>query len=488
MLTPTGKAGPNINVLLNNPQSFTTTVLDTNNKVITGLNLEFESTNTQTIPTAGGSVTPTFPGTATITAVCQPGTCNPAPFSQIGLFGTGKPVTSNGITVTTTGNSSSVLYAGSTSSQFLYSFDFTTSQPSSLIKLPFIPNSMVITQDGSSIYLGSAQGLMSVTTGGNAVGGVYTALTGQVLAISPDGSTLVISDPTRQTTSLVSPSGGVSATYGAVGTSAKFSPDSQTVYITATNQQLLVHSAFSGWSSLNTGGINYSDVAVTVPHVGAYFAGGTDTEGRTACATTTVNNTTAPPTTNNSFYPVADIDGAHTDRVVATIDGNHVVGASAVPATLSDIKPNYQPTGLPSALACTTATSGVTFTSTFTSYPLARIVPTAINSVVASTNSSIVFVTYTGASGLLPIYVPAAAAAPGYVTLSGTATAPISGVFSTDNNTFYAGTSGDNSIHLISITGTTATDASTLTPKLPDANGTIVAPNLIVQRPKRATS
>ena len=403
--------------------------MDTNSKVITGLNLEFESTNVQTIPTAGGSVTPSFPGTATITAVCQPGTCNPAPYSQIGLFGTGKPVTSNGITVTTAGNSSSVLYAASTSSQYLYSIDFTTSQPSALVKLPYTPNSMVITQDGSNIYLGSGQGLMTVSTASNAVGGVYTTIVGQILAVSPDGSALVVSDPTRQKTSLVTGTGSVTATYGAVGTAAMFSPDSQTVYITATNQQLLVHSAFSGWSSLNTGGINYSDVAVTVPHLGAYFAGGTDTEGRTACATTTVNNTTAPPTTTNSFYPVADTDGAHTDRLTATTDGAHFIGASATPAMLSDIKPTYPA----NAFACTTATAPVAFTSSFTPYPLVGIAPTAINSVVASTNSSNVFVTYSGTGGLLPHYVPSSAAAPTYVTLSGGATAPIAGVFSTDN-------------------------------------------------------
>ena len=484
-LTATGKTTPSITVPLNNQQAFTTTVTDTKGNPITGLNLEFVSTNSQTIPTAGALVTPAFPGSATISAVCQPGTCNPAPQTQVGLYGTGKPITSNGIIVNTVGNSSSVLYAASTSSQFIYSIDFTTGQASALVQLPHIPNSIVITQDGSSIYMGSDQGLMSFSTITNAPGGTVAAVMGRVLAISPDNGTLVVTDPTRQSISLVAPTGAVLAqTGGAVGTSAKFAPDSQTVYITTTNQQVVAYSTFTGFSTLSTGGINYTDVAVTVPHVGAYFAGGTDTEGRTACATTTVNNATTPPTTTNAFYPVADIDGAHTDRLAATNDGAHIIGASATPAVLSDIKPTYPAT----ALACSTATAPVTFTSSFTPYPLIGITPTAITSVVASGNSSLAFVTYTGAGGLLPAYAPASGAAPNYVKLSGAATAPLTGVFSTDNNTFFVGTSGDNGIHLISVSGTTATDSSTLTPKLPNPSGTIVAPNLIVQRPKRATS
>ncbi len=484
-LVATGKTTPNITVLLNNQQAFTTTVVDTKGKPITGLNLEFESTNAQTIPTAGGAVTPVFPGSATITAVCQPGTCNSAPQTQIGLFGTGKPVTSNGITVTSAGNSSTVLYAASTSSQFLYSIDFTSGQAAPLVQLPHIPNSMVITQDGSTIYMGSSSGLMTVSATTNSVGGTNAAAMGQVLAVSPDGSQIVVTDPSRQSISLLSSGGGVLATTGgAVATSAKFSPDNQTVYITTTNQQVVVYSAFyTGFTTLSTGGINYTDVAVTVPHVGAYFAGGTDTEGRTACATTTVNSTN-PPSTTNSFYPLADTNGAHTDRIAATTDGLHIIGASASPAVLSDIKPTYPPT----ALACSTATGPVTFASSFTPFTLTGIAPTAITSVIASSNSALAFVTYTGTGGLLPVYAPAAGTAPTYVKLSGTATAPLTGVLSSDNNVFYVGTSGDNSIHLISITGTTATDSSTLIPKLPDANGNVVAPNLIVQRPKRATS
>ena len=82
------------------------------------------------------------------------------------------------------------------------------------------------------------------------------------------------------------------------------------------------------------------------------------------------------------------------------------------------------------------------------------------------------------------------------------AAAPMSGVFSTDNYTFYVGTgaadgtSANNDVHLITMTypttgQPTATEAtgSEVTPQLPLATGTGYAPvNLIAQHPKKSTT
>ena len=104
---PVGSGGSSNSIIVNpnNTQPITSLVTDKNGTVLTGLALEFESTTPTTIPVASsGTVTPTFPGAAALTAVCQPPTCNPSPFNQIGLFGNGKPVTSNAITVTAPGH------------------------------------------------------------------------------------------------------------------------------------------------------------------------------------------------------------------------------------------------------------------------------------------------------------------------------------------------------------------------------------------------
>jgi len=490
-LTAVGQTGNPINVSLNTPQPLTATVLDTNGNQITGISLEFNSTTPQTISASSGSILPSFPGSATITAVCLPGTCNPSPLSQVGYLGNGKPITSNGITANTTGSSGEVIYMASTSSQYVVPYDFTITQQGAPIKLQYVPNSMVMSQDGTSIYFGSPQGLMTLTTAGNTATAANQAIPGTVLAVSPDGTTVVVTDPTRQTVSLVG-NGVVTTSYGnVVGTSAAWSPDSATVYITTTSNTLLTHSTFNNWQVTPTNTL-YTDVTVTVPHIGAYFSG-TETDGRSYCPTTTIvtpGSNGNPPTTGNEYYPLADQSTAQTDRIAATTDGNHILGATVQGGspTLNDIAVT-----LPVTTPCPQPPNGVPvgfFQSSFTSHPLSSITASQIDDVVPASNSALAFVTYTGSSGLLPEYIPASGTVK-YLQLANgatTATAPLSGVFSTDNLTFYVGAS-DGQVHLISINGTTATETGVLQPALPLATGTGNAPvNLIAQHPKKLQS
>ncbi len=254
----------------NNPQPMVATAIDTNGVPLTGLALEYVSTAPTTI-TAAAPVTPTLAGAASISAVCQPPSCNPSSYNQIGLFGNGKPVTSNSVNISVPGTNSTVLYMASTQSQYMVQIDFTTSVLGQPFLLPYVPNSMVISNDGSNIYLGSSTALMVV----NAVNTLSITRTdpsspGTVLAISPNGNTLVLSDPVHQIISLENSSGGVISTYGGVATHAEFAPDSQTVYITAGNQ-LLVYSANTGWTNIvpaTSAGTPVTDVAVTVPASG----------------------------------------------------------------------------------------------------------------------------------------------------------------------------------------------------------------------------
>jgi hypothetical protein len=498
VLTATGQTGNPINVSLNTPQPLNATVLDTKGNQITGLSLEFNSTTPQTISGASGSVLATFPGSATITAVCQPGTCNPAPLSQIGYLGNGKPITSNGITVNAAGTSGTVLYMASTSSQYVVPYDFTLNSQGSPIKLQYVPNSMVMSQDGSTLYFGSPQGLMTISTAGNTATAANQIIPGTVLAVSPDGSTVVVTDPTRQTVSLISNS-TIATTYGnVVGTSAAWSPDSQTVYITTNSPNvLLTHSEFNNWQVTDTNGVTYNGVGVMVPHVGAYFAAGNTagTDGRTYCSATSApvgGGNGNPPTTTNTYYPVADPTGVHNQVLAATTDGKHILGADLPSGgstpVLNDL---LLPSPLPSqALDCTTANGPVTFSSSPTSHALSGITASSVDAVVPATNSALAFVTYTGSSGLLPEYVPATGQVTNFQLGNGStaATAPLSGVFSTDNLSFYVGDS-DGIVHLLSISGATATETGVLKPALPNASGSGNAPvNLIAQHPKKLQS
>jgi trimeric autotransporter adhesin len=527
--------GTSVTVSPNNTQPINAVVLDKNGTTMANVPLTYVSTTPTTIPAGTASVTPTFPGAAAITAICLPPTCNPSPLDQLGLNGNGKPVTSNAIDVTTPGVNSTDLYIASTNSLYLVPVDFTTNSVGTPVRLPYQPNSMVISNDGSTIYMGSANELMTFTAATNSLSKQDPTVVGNVLAISPDGTTLVITDPTRGLVYLYSSTGTVVSTYGGVAVRAEFTPDSQTAYITlgdvttpatattpavvAPNNQLLIHSTFTGWFVTNAKSNTATDVAVTVPSVGAFFAGNMTTALGYCPITTQITNTDGQTTTTNIFYPDAGVSAPVTDRIAATNDGLHILGATVTPtATLTDLAistptatPGVATPGVPTG-ACPAA--GLTFAAApVASDALPGVTATAITGVDPASDSSIAFVTYTGSGGVVPTYSPSSngAGTLGSIALatsaSGTPIAPVAGVLSADNQTFYAGTTGDNVVHLLvkgtngyvdNITTTPTSEPSPFAPIVPqlpcttgfpcpNGNG-IATPNLLVQKPRKATS
>jgi hypothetical protein len=502
----------NIIVNQNNTQPISAAAVDKNGTPLTGLTLEYVSTTPITIPaSSNGTVTPVFPGEASITAICQPPTCNTAPQSEIGVYGNGKPITSKSVSVTTPGTNSTYLYIASTDSQYIVPVDFTQPNLGAPVRLPYVPNSMAISNDGTTIYLGSDTELMVVNAATTAITKQDVSVRGKVLAISPDNSTLVISDPVRQQTYLYTSSGSVSTLYGGVGTHAAWSPDSQTVYIAAGNQ-ILVHSGFSGWKQIPlTDATAVNDVTVTVPAVGAYFSGAATTTARGYCPLTVTSGTSLPPAAANQFYPPADSAAAITDRLAATSDGFHILGAAAATATLSDIEINLAPvaatTGTPNGtqspsggIVCPADGTGLTFSNAVASTPLTGITPTSITGVLPTSDSKVAFVTYTGTGGVLPYYQPTNLSPAGNtsgvgilgtyntIKLSGSAIAPEGGAISADNSTIYVGTSGDGLVHIVSTS--TLTDTKTIAPALPSFTGgagAIAVPNLLVEKPRKTT-
>ena len=491
----------------NNTESITAVVTDINNVQITGLTLTFTSTTPIAAPVSSAGIVPVFPGTAAINAFCLPPTCNPSPYGNVGLLGTGKPVVSNTILSNTPGSNSTKLWVASTDSLYLEPIDFTTNTIPAPTKLPFTPNSMVITQNGASIFMGSPLGLMEFSTSSSSITATNTALQGTVLAASPDSATVVISDPSRQIITLYNTStSSTTSTYTGVGTRAAFTPDGGTLYVTTADNHLLVYSAFTSWQSYDLSATGANDVAIAVPSVGAFASGATGINGRSYCP-----NSTVTPTI---FYPQAStttVSAAVGDRIVATNDGKHLLdvrlAASGGTPVVNDV-----------TFPTSTANDGSNGTRTFTGVlpsgdcPESGVPPafgTAVNTAVLSgitttgvtgifpaTDSSIAFATYlptaTAAStgALLPAYTPAGSGVGtvSSVKLASGATAPVAGVFSSDNKIFFAGTSGDNLVHLI--TRSTLTDSSQVAPKLPsnsNSAGTAV-PNLIVQYPRTVTN
>jgi len=472
-------------------QSLTTSITDTNSQTITGLSLDYQSTNPKDITVgSSGSITASYPGAASVYAICQPSDCNPAPVNKIGSgSGTGLPLSSNVVNITTPGTASTYLWFSSPGeSQYFASLSLVSGTTSSTIKLPYVPNSMVLDRTGTNLYFGSSTELMVYTASSNTLSAAKTTVPGVVLAVSPDNSTVLINDQTRKVFYIYSASGGtVTTTSGGVGASAAWTPDSKTLYIVDSaslggnhTSTLYVYNANTGWTThdLSTSG-GASSVAPTIPSVGAYMSG-KPTVAHAWCPTGTAGSYSTM-----TFYPQADSVDADTQTLAATTDGNHIIGASydTGTVTLSDIGVDPSAAATQCPIASDNTMSGLTLTHTLVQTPvdiqatsLNKIVtsPSAVSSGTSVAATSLSFLTYYGdtTDATLPYYKQATSATSslgtvGYVTFTGAdaITAPVAGAFSTDGTTFYVSTSGDNLVHFINTT--TMTDTQQTTPALP---------------------
>ena len=527
-------------------QNLNTKAIDANNQAITGLILDYQSTNPIDINvSSNGSVTARYPGVASVYAICQPPTCNSSPINELGLNGTGVSLSSNPVNITTPGTISNyVWFASPGLSQYFVPIDLLNGTPGSTVRMPYVPNSMVMDRQGSSLYFGSARELMIYSTASNTLTKQDSNVPGVVLAVSPNSSQVLISDQVRQLFYLYNTSAGTFTTQGGMGNAAVWTPDSRTLYITdnaALNNgttitghtdTLYVYSASTGWSTyplppspLPPGSIpsaalaanvavspTLQSPALTIPGVGAYLRG-TPTVAHTWCPSGTVGNSTGM-----TLYPQGDSEPVQSDVLTATTDGKHILGAALLGGgiTLSDIALNVPIAACPIATSGTTQTlSPLPIASTVNQLALTSANASAINQIVASPVSNLAFITYNGTSAgaQLPYYIPGAGSAAGtlgYVTLSGGSaiTAPLAGAFTSDDSIFFVSTAGDNKIHYISIpanpsAATPPTDTQQLSPNLPactsianggvdvgctfNGSGTIVPATAIVVVPRATT-
>jgi hypothetical protein len=362
------------------------------------------------------------------------------------------------------------------------------------VRLPYVPNSMLMDQMGLNLYLGSSHALMIYSTNANSITKQDTNAPGVVLAVSPNNQTLLINDPVRQLFYIYNTAGTVTTSFGGLGTAAAWTPDSKTLYVTDSaaagvghTDTLYVYNANTGWTTYPLAASAPNDptnpgaqsVAVTVPGVGAFLSGAT-TVAHTWCPTGTVGQYASM-----SFYPEPPNDSVSTltDVLAATTDGKHILGAAYAngAATLSDVAvtvPNGQcPPAVSNALQPLTIpfTLNPPQTLNVSATAVDQVVtsPAAVTQGTASAPYNLSFITYTGASpnATLPYYKQATGnSAPGtvgYVTLTGASaiTAPLVGAFSPDDTLFFVSTSGDNMIHYID-TGT-LTDKQQISPNLP---------------------
>jgi hypothetical protein len=436
-------------------QNLVTTVTDANGNSITGLSLDYQSTDPiDILASSGGDIDTFFPGIASIYAICQPGSCNPSPINQIGLYGTGLPISSNPVSVTTPGTASELVWFGSPGqSQYFEPIELLTGTVGGTVLLPYVPNSMVMDKSGNNIYFGSAHELLAYSTSTNSLTRQDPNVPGVVLAVAPDNSQLLINDQARHLFTLYPAGGGGGSTFGGMGNAAAWTPDVKTLYITDNanlntpadcptplitghSDTLYVYNVNTGWTTFplkpsplplgaqptcdtppNVAGnvaaagpaINLGSYppkqtpAITIPSVGAYFRG-TPTVSHTWCPAGTVGGAL-------QFYPLADSVPVQSDVLAATTDGNHILGASLDGAqiNLADIGVSV-PTGANAQCpgAGTNTLTPLSTGGTLIGGKTINVTATAVNQVVASPASNLAFITYAGSnpSALLPYYQP----------------------------------------------------------------------------------
>lgn len=345
-----GISGNSFTVAGSGSKTVTPTVIDANNNSITGVPLTWSSsqqnagTATGSTTTGIGTITISHPGTTAVVASCTPPTCNlgltPAdPFYPTGAIYPESVITA---TATSTGSAEQSQTVWVTSSDCSLPQNASSncltalvpiSSPGNIVGnaaiLPATPNSFVVavargtgTTNLLTGFLGTDQSLQG--TKGLMVANLasttpvvtqFPAVVGKVLAASPNGAKVIVSDTIsvpnqvyvfdNTAHNLVS-----FAITGA--TAAAFAPDSSKAFIVANNGTASTLYVYSLLDALQTIPLSTTDVANDVTFLSegafAYIAGGTPngvTVGRT-CDNAIVGTVTTNPVSPNFVKTLPD--------------------------------------------------------------------------------------------------------------------------------------------------------------------------------------
>jgi trimeric autotransporter adhesin len=343
-----GGPGPTFSLAKGGAKTITPTVVDTQGVTLTGVTLTWTSSQPAAVSVSNsGGISGPLVGGGDVIATCTPPTCN----SSNGMSASCAlpncipplPVyadTAIAVTVTPTGSTGTqTTNAFVTSTGCSTNFGCTTNLvpiavPANTVGnsaiLPNAPNSMVFNRQGNKLYLGSRTGLMTVDPSASPPTVTpVNSVTGKVLAVSPNGNLVVVSDTTttpnqvfifnQSTTS--SP-----VSFQITGaTAAAFSPDNLKAYILA-GSTLYVYSTVE---ALKTIPLASAANDVTFLPLGAYaFLAGGENSAVTVRDTCTNGGTfsTALPTQGTPTAVRALVDG--TSFLVLDSPGIDILTAS----------------------------------------------------------------------------------------------------------------------------------------------------------------
>jgi hypothetical protein len=267
--------------------TITPTVIDVLGTAITGVPLTWSSSQPASVTVnSSGGVSASAGGAATVIASCTPPTCNTG-FPQALPIYPENVVEIVGNSSGTSSSPNSTVYVSSTGCgttdncvSTIVPITASTNAVGTAVSLPATPNSLVFDRLGAKAYLGTNSGLLGSTglmvlpASSNAVN-QFTSAPGKVLAISPDGLKVIVSDTADQPNQVFIFDAAVSTStpFSITGaTAADFSPDSLKAYIIA-GSTLYVYSKLDALQTIPLAAPP-NDVAFLAEGAFAYLAGG----------------------------------------------------------------------------------------------------------------------------------------------------------------------------------------------------------------------
>jgi hypothetical protein len=364
-LEVTSSSGNSVNVTSGTGKTVTATVIDTAGNTISGVPLTWSTSQASTVGVSNGSVTTSKAGGGSVIASCTPPTCNIGvqpilpiyPQSAVDVVVAPSSSTTTAPATTIYVSSTGVSPSGDCSTtsgciSTLVPITAPANAAGTAVNLPATPNSLVFErQSTGKAYMGTdfgflgTKGLMVVTPGTPPTVAEFKGVTGRVLAVAPDGKSVIVSD-TKSSPNVVfvfDSTTNTSTTLPIAGaTAADYSPDSLKAYILA-GSTLYVYSTLEALKTIPLAA-PATEVSFLPEGGFAYVAGGapssitawkTCTDAQETAQTVTTPST---PTFIRALSKSLTLGGATFDGSVLAVDspGIDLFGANTtvpVPAT-----------------------------------------------------------------------------------------------------------------------------------------------------------
>src|SRR5215471_4587929 len=512
---PAGTPTESVTMSVNDTKTVQADMIDENNfTVASAPGISIVTNNVAVSSVAGTTVTAQSAGGAGLLAACTPPNCG---------GGLTTPLYSNLFSVTVTGSSgATTVYATTTfapptasPTPTIIPIDTSKTPPAAgtAINMPCpngacaVPNSMVFAANGSKAYLGTSQGLAALDTSTNVVT-LLDPFVGKVLAVSPDGNTIIESnaasapDPITGTVAPIEPRadhqrvvifnpgnsslqsfvlpGAVAASFTGDGFKAFVAADcshSNSPVCPNTNTNAYVFSPFLSLQFFNLGNTiggmsntaaNNVDVATLASGPFALFANVASPNATGLMQVSTCNNApTNPPSAISTNTPnIQFVQSFKNADVFVAVDSTGIDIETAAVTALTT----------PPPIDSTHCAPSVTYSNQFVDFGLG---PFTARQLIVGTNVSAHIAVLP--VGINQVLVGLPGSGPGTIPLAGGGTEALSGSMTLDGDTLWVGVAGSNKVDRIDLLG--SADNLQVATSFKKSDGSAAPPNIVAVKP-----